>query len=359
MKSLKSILGSLFFSLLTSYGFAQHTKQADNFAWEHYKYIVVDQGSYLVFAPIGGIAPWPDQAAARPQLVLVNEDIFEDVKYCFKDFDPDLVSSKQGCISVRPDQFDFIGKNEQAVGFAKLFVTGDEMVQIDVYDVTGGWLEPVFSMKWKNDEVSSSAKKGGKIPQLKEHAEGLSDRLRTRYTKFNLSASNLYFSDSELTAKEMLVSDPSKTGKPATVEEEYPDVMLSLSDEMTTLKSVFVIGMASTDCNGRSTNADGLSQLASQKLNGRYTFLERAQLQALIDEQKLGMSGLIEENTIIDLGKVQGADGVLLCQETCVGGSPMQTVKLLNCTTGAQEWIASTFSGNVVNLFEAILLGLE
>lgn len=356
---LKHIVLGVLFSCFGGQLLAQHRHTEPGFGWSHYKYVVVEQGSFLAFAPKGGIAPWPEQNGDDPDMVEVKEDIFEDIKKCFKHFTNENAASTQGCIALIPDQFDYIGKFEQAVAFIKLFVTEDEMIQLDLYDVTLGWSAPVLSIKWQEEDVSSAAKKDGKIAVLREHAEGLSDRLPTRYAKFDMAQSNNYFLNTDLTAKTMLASDPSRTGKPELSKKVYPNVMLSVVDNLSSLKSVFILGLNSTKCDGTSSSADGLAQLAALKLMNKYTLLERSQLEALIEEQKLGASGLVEESTIVDLGKIQGSDGIVLCQESCVGGSPMQTVKLLNCVTGEQEWIASSFDSNAINIFEAILQELE
>ncbi|MFH0785045.1 MAG: FlgO family outer membrane protein [Pseudomonadota bacterium] len=88
--------------------------------------------------------------------------------------------------------------------------------------------------------------------------------------------------------------------------------------------------------------------------DGRFQVVERAMLKKIIDEQKLGMSGLIDENSSSQLGKILGV-------KTIISGSVLQlhnaievNARIINVSTGSIVAAENLRSSNTDNLKETI-----
>ena len=88
--------------------------------------------------------------------------------------------------------------------------------------------------------------------------------------------------------------------------------------------------------------------------DGRFQVVERALLKKIVDEQKLGMTGLIDENSTAQLGKILGV-------KTIISGSVLQfqdtievNARIINVSTGSIVAAENLRSKNSDNLKEAI-----
>lgn len=91
--------------------------------------------------------------------------------------------------------------------------------------------------------------------------------------------------------------------------------------------------------------------------DGRFEVVERALLQKIVTEQKLGMTGLIDENSSAELGKILGV-------KTIITGSVLQmdqtidvNARIINVKSGsivAAENIRSTSTGNLKSVIEQL-----
>ena len=85
-----------------------------------------------------------------------------------------------------------------------------------------------------------------------------------------------------------------------------------------------------------------------------YKILDRSNLSTLLEEHKLSMSGLTDETELLNIGKLKGAEGIVFCQEACLSGQQILTVKLLDCNTGEQKWIATGLACDPLDLMTTI-----
>lgn len=91
--------------------------------------------------------------------------------------------------------------------------------------------------------------------------------------------------------------------------------------------------------------------------DGRFEVVERALLQKIVEEQKLGMTGLIDESSSAQLGRILGV-------KTVISGSVLQfqetievNARIINVNTGsivAAENVRSTSSENLKGLIEQL-----
>lgn len=65
---------------------------------------------------------------------------------------------------------------------------------------------------------------------------------------------------------------------------------------------------------GYATPAQGVSDLLTNKLveNGQYTLIERSRIEEILFEQDLGQSGRIDASTAAEVGRLLGADAVII-----------------------------------------------
>ena len=310
------------------------------FSWNNYKHILIDCESEIVMKTFNG----DDQT-------LSYNAVNTPIRLVFDDYDPEIQKKKvPSCTEITEEQFMYLNKFETAVAFGKIRYNATGAVTFSIYDASSGWNEPVqvfFSgpqtYGWFGHVAESAAK-------------AIASELRVENIRnFDEASSNAYFNSSELTAKQFMDADPFRGGEVEEVKIDYKNVLFQSKDETTDINSIFVISSDSKSCSGVESDGEGLAQLVSLKLMPHFQILERSNLESVLEEQKLSMSGITDESTVLSLGKIQGSEGVVFCQETCVSGQQMQTVKLLDCNTGEQQWIATGFGGNPLVLMDAII----
>ena len=314
------------------------------FSWNNYKHILIDCETEIVLKPFNG-----------EEQILPHRDIKTPIRLAFDDYKPESQKKKTpSCTEITEDQFQYLNKFETAVAFGKIRFAATGGVSFSVYDASAGWNEPV-------QVFFSGPQIFGRFGAVVESAsKALASKLRLEDIKnFDEASSNAYFTATEVTAKQFLEADPFRGGELEVDKIDYKNVLFQSKDEMNDINSVFVLSIDSKPCSGVDSDGDGLAQLASLKLMPHFQILERSNLESVLEEQKLAMSGIADELTVLNLGKIQGSEGVVFCQETCVSGQQMQTVKLLDCSTGEQQWIATGFGGNPLILLDAIIQEIQ
>ena len=83
---------------------------------------------------------------------------------------------------------------------------------------------------------------------------------------------------------------------------------------------------------------------------GAFTVIERSQLEEVMKEQKLGLSGALDSKTAASVGKLMGAKLLVLGNVIQVGNSYQITSKLVNSETG--EIISSEMNEVPVKIFD-------
>ena len=95
-----------------------------------------------------------------------------------------------------------------------------------------------------------------------------------------------------------------------------------------------------------------VSEILTKKLLklGKFTIIERAQLEEVMKEQKLGLSGAVDSKTAAEIGKLAGAKLLVLGNVIQTGNSYQVTAKLVHAETG--EIIASEIIEVPVKTFD-------
>ena len=93
------------------------------------------------------------------------------------------------------------------------------------------------------------------------------------------------------------------------------------------------------NCN--KVDLDVMADYLNASLLSKYQIVNRDELDLLIEEQKLSLSGLIQEEKSVEVGNLIGANYTLLSSYQCVEKSNINlTLKLINCETSEIEWVA-------------------
>ena len=156
--------------------------------------------------------------------------------------------------------------------------------------------------------------------------------------------------------KEQTVIEPGKT-----VEKENNQVMktpqtpiISESKAVTETKKIYV-AVSNFQINTKDPELQGLSTDIPQTLteafiSGRYIKpVERQEFERLFDEYKLSLSGLTDEETAVEVGKVLGAEYILLGSMIKVG----ENIKM-NCRLIRTETSEIVFTESVRGAYSAL-----
>ena len=103
--------------------------------------------------------------------------------------------------------------------------------------------------------------------------------------------------------------------------------------------TILPIVNANYDCS--SSNPDIIYSYINAVFIEKYRLINRGELNTLIEEQKLSLSGLISYNESVEAGNLIGAKYSLLIDYQCEEGSSKLdlTLNLINCETSQIEWV--------------------
>ena len=112
------------------------------------------------------------------------------------------------------------------------------------------------------------------------------------------------------------------------------------------IERVFVLAGDSEPCEGVELSADDFAEYAEVRLLAQYEVL---------DKQKLGMSGLLNEDEVVEAGCLQGSDGIVFCEVGCLAGRSMIKLKLVDCKESVQQWSAMGLDTEVGSVLDRVL----
>lgn len=86
-----------------------------------------------------------------------------------------------------------------------------------------------------------------------------------------------------------------------------------------------------------------------------YQLVDRRFVESIIEEQRLSMSGLVSQQTLIDAGEITGASYALSATVDCLGPEKVNVqMNLINCETSEISWVASFRNLNVNEVFSKL-----
>jgi TolB-like protein len=112
--------------------------------------------------------------------------------------------------------------------------------------------------------------------------------------------------------------------------------------------SIAVLPFESKGIGGELGNIDLLDKLITGFVNiGRFKVIERAQLEKILAEQKLGLSGVLDASTAAQIGKGIGVDGVVCGSVTQGGGGVSIDARLIDTETATIITAKDAFSNGI------------
>jgi hypothetical protein len=90
---------------------------------------------------------------------------------------------------------------------------------------------------------------------------------------------------------------------------------------------------------------------------GKYRVLERAQLDRAIDEQKLQKSGIIDDKNAVEIGKLLGANYIIIGSVVKIGAAYTINSRMINIKTG-EATSGKSATGNDLNRLAELSRGL-
>lgn len=118
------------------------------------------------------------------------------------------------------------------------------------------------------------------------------------------------------------------------------------SPQKSEISSIAVIPRPGIDCEGQAVSSDGIVPSVEGALLEVYKVVDRGNLDELLAEQKLSLSGLVQSE-LIEAGNTAGAEGFLFCEVGCFGGESTIDLRLVDAETSAVQW---TCTGRGVGL---------
>ena len=112
---------------------------------------------------------------------------------------------------------------------------------------------------------------------------------------------------------------------------ESEDLIVSVLEHPVSGESAFVYGDDGEDCDGRPINHHDLEDLVTANFAGNLRVLERRSLEVILEEQRNGLSGIFDENTIVEAGRLAGAKYVLIPKVGCLLGDQTFNLKVISC----------------------------
>ena len=106
------------------------------------------------------------------------------------------------------------------------------------------------------------------------------------------------------------------------------------------VNTVAVLPIDGKDCNGNTVSGQDIASFTEASLLGLYNVVERRNLERVLDEQKLALSGILFEKSAVEAGCNVGAQGIIFAEYGCLTGQETIQLKLVDCQTSELYWSA-------------------
>jgi hypothetical protein len=108
-----------------------------------------------------------------------------------------------------------------------------------------------------------------------------------------------------------------------------------------------------------NSSRDLILDMISLGLSEKYNLIDRTQLDAIIEEQKLQLSGLTNDDQAIEAGMIVGAQFSVIANCSCMDGDPAYSIKFINCETSEVSYSAIFQTESLSKIPSVLKLKLE
>ena len=154
-----------------------------------------------------------------------------------------------------------------------------------------------------------------------------------------------------LESGDAMVVEGQKEDNSVTTSSLSKDIIFNQFDRQDTIQRIFVCANDGENCFGEPSDGQDIASSVESLLLGEYDILERRYFEQILDEQKLAISGLVLEETAVELGCNAGSQGILFVEEGCLDGERTVILKLVGCQSSEVYW---TCMGIGASAFETI-----
>ena len=126
------------------------------------------------------------------------------------------------------------------------------------------------------------------------------------------------------------------------------------SDSTFSINSIAVIPKEVKNCVGTVLSADELAAFTETNILYHYNVTDRRHLKAILDEQRLQMSGLTFEETVLESGCIENAQAYLFVREGCLKGDEIIELRLVHCETSTLVWSCTGINASLQEVLERI-----
>ena len=143
------------------------------------------------------------------------------------------------------------------------------------------------------------------------------------------------------------------------VSDSQSEVTFNKTGKEHNITAVAVIGKMVTGCDGNSKSADELASYTENNVLAHYEVIERRHFEDLLNEHRIQMSGLTFEETLIEKGCIENAQGYLFVESGCLMGDEMIQLKLVHCESSDLVWSCTGVNATAKETLEKVREELE
>ena len=137
------------------------------------------------------------------------------------------------------------------------------------------------------------------------------------------------------------------------------DLRLTVADSVLPVERIAIVPLERSPCEGESSIPTALASFAESRLLDVYDVVERRHFEAILDEQRLALSGILFENTAVEAGCNLGAQGVVFVESQCLFDDEILNLKLVDCQTSQIQWSATGSAKGATDFFDELVLQLQ
>ena len=89
---------------------------------------------------------------------------------------------------------------------------------------------------------------------------------------------------------------------------------------------------------GTISSSEELASFTETNILSHYNVTDRRHLEAILEEQRLQMSGLTFEKTLLESGCIENAQAYLFVREGCLKDDEIFELRLVHCETSTLVW---------------------
>ena len=190
-------------------------------------------------------------------------------------------------------------------------------------------------------------------PNYDAEKTGLIDEKLTVYWSFYPKANYL---NPETVRLSGIVMDNSIGGSSSNTQ-KASSFKCSSQEDLERNARAFVCSPDGTDCNNDSIPHETTEEIVTSYFAQDLRILERRNLDFILDEQKRGMQGIFDENTLIEAGKIAGARYIIVPRISCFLNELSFGLKIISCEDASILATATATGGDID--FHAFLKNVE